>query len=148
MEKKKNEVTFRTLAGIDVSSKVDEKNGLTYLPWSQAWGIIKLQDPTASYTVIDYEGKPYLHDEHLGYMVSTTVTVSGETLSMHLPVMDNSHKAMKSHPYEYTTRYGKKSVAAASMFDINKAIMRCLVKNLALFGLGLGLYTGDDIFSV
>jgi len=145
MDKKEEKLTFKTLATIDVSTKVEEKNGLTYLPWSQAWGIIKQRDSTATYNVTEYEGKPYLYDEHLGYMVSTTVTVCGETLGMHLPVMDGSHKAMKAQPYKYTTRYGEKAVAGASMFDINKAIMRCLVKNLALFGLGLGLYTGDDI---
>ena len=87
MEKKEEKLTFKALATIDVSTKVEEKNGLTYLPWSQAWGIIKQRDSTATYNVTEYEGKPYLYDEHLGYMVSTTVTVCGETLGMHLPVM-------------------------------------------------------------
>ena len=31
------------------------------------------------------------------------------------------------------------------MFDVNKAIMRCLVKNLAMFGLGLYVYAGEDL---
>ena len=31
------------------------------------------------------------------------------------------------------------------MFDINKTIMRCLVKNLSLFGLGLYIYQGEDM---
>ena len=45
----------------------------------------------------------------------------------------------------YTTRYGEKTVEAASMFDINKTIMRCLTKNLAMFGLGHYIYAGEDI---
>ena len=53
---------------------------------------------------------------------------------------------MKKVSYEYTDRYKrKKTVNAADMFDINKAIMRCLVKNIAMFGLGLYIYAGEDL---
>ena len=81
----------------------------------------------------------------MGYMCSTEVTIKGETLEMWLPVMDGANKAMKLEAYEYTTRYGKKSVKGATMFDINKTIMRCLVKNLAMFGLGHYIYAGEDL---
>ena len=65
---------------------------------------------------------------------------------MQLPVMDGANKAMKNVSYKYTTKYnGEKTVEAATMFDINTAIMRCLVKNLALFGLGLYIYSGEDL---
>jgi hypothetical protein len=52
---------------------------------------------------------------------------------------------MKDTEYSYATRYGDKTVEAATMFDINKAIMRCLVKNLAMFGLGIYIYAGEDL---
>jgi DNA-directed RNA polymerase subunit RPC12/RpoP len=52
---------------------------------------------------------------------------------------------MKLNAYTYQTRNGEKSVEAISMFDINKAVMRCLVKNLAMFGLGLYIYAGEDL---
>ena len=39
----------------------------------------------------------------------------------------------------------ERTLEAASMFDVNKAIMRCLVKNLAMFGLGLYVYAGEDL---
>jgi hypothetical protein len=52
---------------------------------------------------------------------------------------------MKKESYEYSTRYGVKTVDAATMFDINKTLMRCLVKNLAMFGLGLYIYAGEDL---
>mgnify|MGYP003147183753 FL=1 len=142
MEKKS---VFETLSAINVNDKVEKKNNLTYLSWAWAWGVVKETYPSANYSVDDYEGKPYLFDEDLGYMVSTKVTIEGETIPMHLPVMDNTNKAMKNKAYEYTTRYGTKSVAQASMFDINTAIMRCLTKNLAMFGLGHYIYAGEDL---
>lgn len=60
--------------------------------------------------------------------------------------MDSANKAMKSEGYTYDTRFKKDiSVEPATMFDVNKTIMRCLVKNLAMFGLGLYIYSGEDL---
>ena len=68
------------------------------------------------------------------------------THTMWLPVMDSANKAMKSEGYTYDTRYKKDiPVEPATMFDVNKTIMRCLVKNLAMFGLGLYIYSGEDL---
>jgi hypothetical protein len=78
-------------------------------------------------------------------MVMTEVTIQGQTLEMWLPVMDGANKSMKHEPYTYSTRYGDKSVEQASMFDINKTLMRCLVKNLAMFGLGHYIFAGEDL---
>jgi NH3-dependent NAD+ synthetase len=47
--------------------------------------------------------------------------------------------------YTYTTKYGDKTVEPATTFDINKTLMRCLVKNLAMFGLGIYIYAGEDL---
>ena len=78
-------------------------------------------------------------------MVATKVTIQGVTKCMYLPVMDGNNRAMLDHAYEVTTKSGKSVVKPATMFDINKTIMRCLVKNIAVFGLGLTLYAGDDL---
>jgi hypothetical protein len=84
-------------------------------------------------------------------MCFTSVTINGQTHEMWLPVMDGANKAMRRTPYTYKTwdRYNNKwketGVSAATMFDINKTIMRCLVKNLAMFGLGLYIYAGEDL---
>jgi DNA-directed RNA polymerase subunit RPC12/RpoP len=59
--------------------------------------------------------------------------------------MDGANKSMKLNAYTYSTRSGEKTVEAISMFDINKTVMRCLVKNLAMFGLGLYIYAGEDL---
>jgi hypothetical protein len=78
-------------------------------------------------------------------MCNTEVTIEGETLTMWLPVMDSKNRAMKSESYTYSTKYGEKTVDAATMFDVNKTLMRCLVKNLAMFGLGIYIYAGEDL---
>lgn len=140
--------SFQTLYELDVNHKTKGKNGLKYLSWPFAWAEFKKVNPTTVYTVDRYDGKPYLYDDNLGYLVSTVVTVDGLSMPMQLPVMDNKNKAMKAAPYQYSTRNGMKDVEAATMFDINTAIMRCLVKNLAMHGLGLYIYAGEDIPSV
>ena len=140
---------INTLNGINVNEHKEEKNGLSYLSWVWAWAEVKKNYPDAVYSIEKFNGLPYVYDENTGYMVYTTVTIEGITHEMWLPVMDGANKAMKAKPYTYTVkRYGKeeaKTVAAATMFDVNKAIMRCLVKNLAMFGLGLYIYAGEDL---
>lgn len=64
---------------------------------------------------------------------------------MWLPVMDNRNEAMLDHDRQVKYKNYTVTVPAATMFDINKTIMRCLVKNLAMFGLGLGIYAGEDL---
>lgn len=138
---------FDSLNAINVNDKVEKKKDLTYLSWAWAWAEVKKVYPNATYTVLrdPLNEKPYFYDENLGYMVMTIVTIEGQTLEMWLPVMDGANQAMKKDSYEYSTRYGVKTVDAASMFDINKTLMRCLVKNLAMFGLGLYIYAGEDL---
>ena len=61
------------------------------------------------------------------------------------PAFQQWYKAQKNVAYNYETKSGVKTVQAATMFDINTAIMRCLAKNLALFGLGMYIYAGEDL---
>lgn len=123
---------FKKLAAIDVSAYTEKKNGLTYLSWAQAWREFKSQCPEATYSIAKgAEGRPYIEDENLGYMVMTTVTVGDESHSMWLPVLDFRNKAIP--------------VGQATMFDVNTALMRCLTKNLAMFGLGVYIYAGEDL---
>lgn len=139
-------MSFEKLLQLNVNDNVEKKNGLSYLSWSWAWQNFKKEYPTATYKVRTFEnGLPYIYDANTGYMVFTEVTVDNLTHEMWLPVMDGANKAMKSEAYTYKTKYAEKEVAAATMFDINKTIMRCLVKNLAMFGLGLYIYAGEDL---
>jgi len=147
---------FEELLQINVNEHTEDKGGLTYLSWTWAWSEIKKQCPDASYEIVKFENNlPYVYDENTGYMVFTKVTIDNETHEMWLPVMDGNNKAMLNHPYTYkvkeyvdgqfTGQYKDKSVEPATMFDINKTIMRCLVKNIAMFGLGLYIYSGEDL---
>lgn len=146
MNTNSNQSTFAILSAIDVTPYVEKKsNGLTYLSWSQAWRIVKENFPDATYEKRYWNEKPYLFDPDLGYYVETSVTINGETQTMNLFVMDGANKAMLNHPYEYQTKYGPKQVEQATMFDINTALQRCLVKNLAMFGLGLSLYYKETV---
>lgn len=173
MDEKKS--VFDTLFSVNVNGHTEKKKSgdteLTYLSWPFAWAEVKKAYPNATYDVVKQEnGLPYVYDENTGYMVNTRVTIEGVTHEMWLPVMDGANKAMKDREYTYLvknknfkyakkcddgvyrdrfgneqTPYTEKSVDAATMFDVNKAIMRCLVKNLAMFGLGLYIYAGEDL---
>lgn len=162
---------FEHLYSLNVNEYVEEKQGLSYLTWSYAWREFKKVYPDAKYQIMkDDSGRCYFGDDDIGYMVYTSVTAGGLTYEMWLPVMDGANKAMKREAYQYTVknpnfkyakqaadgkfydRYGNqqeeftpKKCESMSMFDVNKAIMRCLVKNLAMFGLGLYIYAGEDL---
>lgn len=142
--------TFDLLQEVNVNGHTEKKKTgnaeLTYLSWPFAWAEVKKRFPEAHYEIEKFDGLPYVFDQKTGYMVYTTVTIDGITHEMWLPVMDGANKAMRDAPYKYTTKYGKEMVCeAATMFDINKTIMRCLVKNLAMFGLGLYIFAGEDL---
>lgn len=142
----KAQTSFEKLYNIDVSGYIEKKNGLNYLSWANAIAEFKKVHPNMTFEVKKFEnGLPYVYDENTGYMVFTSVTVDGLTLEMWLPVMDSANNAMKSKPYTIKTKYKEFPVQAATMFDINKTIMRCLTKNLAMFGLGLRVYNGEDL---
>jgi len=144
---------FNQLASLNVNDKTESKNGLTYLSWSNAWMEFKKVYPTATYNVIKNPttGLPYFEDSNMGIMVFTEVEADGLKYQMWLPVMDSSNRAMKSTPYTYqvwnktTKQYEARKVEAATMTDVNRSLMRSLCKNLAMFGLGLYIYNGEDM---
>ena len=151
MENNKKNI-FETLSAINVNSMVEKKQTgntmLTYLSWASAWAVAKANFPDIEYEIErnPETNLPYWYDPLTGYMVFTKITLDGQSHEMFLPVMDGTNHAMKAEPYTYDTKYKKGlQVNAATMTDINKTIMRCLVKNLAMFGLGLYIYQGEDL---
>jgi hypothetical protein len=152
VKNKAAKMVFASLNALNVNDHTEKKNGLTYLSWAWAWQEVKKMFPDAEYKIYkDEQNHPYIEDPDFGLMCFTSVTINGQTHEMWLPVMDGANKAMRRTPYTYKTwdRYNNKwketGVSAATMFDINKTIMRCLVKNLAMFGLGLYIYAGEDL---
>ncbi|ENU08625.1 Sak single strand annealing protein [Acinetobacter calcoaceticus] len=115
---------FEQLAAISVSGHIEKKNNMSYLSW--AWAVDKLMriDPQANWAFRDPMTFP---DGSM--MVHCDVTVFGKTMYMFLPVMDHRNKA----------------IVKPNAFDINKAMMRCLVKGIAVHGLGLYIYAGEDL---
>lgn len=154
---RQDNIMFNKLYQVDVRNVVEKRNNLTYLSWAWAWAEVSKVSESVDYGIYKNpeNNQPYVFDENLGYMVFTNITINGVTREMWLPVMDGANNAMKHKPYTYdvkeykdkkwTGKYIEKKVEAATMFDINKTVMRCLVKNLAMFGLGLYIYAGEDM---
>ena len=149
----KRTLCFDALYNMKLGEMVEKKDNLSYLSWSNAWKAFKEVYPSATFRVIcNPDTKlPYFVDPNVGIIVFTEVTADDLTQSMFLPVMNSSNRAMRLEPYTYQVydkqnrRYIDKTCEAATMFDINRAIQRALTKNLALYGLGLKLYQGEDI---
>lgn len=114
---------FVELAKINVSEHVEKKNNLSYLSWPWAIDQLMRHDPAANWVFHE----PQMFGETM--MVSCTVTAFGKPVTMHLPVMDHRNNAIKN----------------PDAFAVNKNMMRCLVKAIACHGLGLYIYSGEDL---
>lgn len=126
-----NKEIFETLYGVDVSKKIEKKNGLSYLSWAWAWAELKKAYPLATYKVYEnVDGWNYFTDGKTCW-VKTSVTINELENIEYLPVMDFRNKSIK--------------VGEVTSFDVNKAIQRCLTKSIARHGLGLSLYAGEDL---
>ena len=119
---------FERLSKLNVSAHLERKGQFAYLSWPYAVEQLRLADPGATWEVKRFEGLPYQKTE-VGYFVEVAVTVQGVTLSQVHPVLD-----AKNRPIEIP-----------SCFDVNTSIQRCLVKAIALHGLGLYVYAGEDL---
>lgn len=122
---------FTELNSVDVSSKTERKNGLTFLSWAWAWGELKKRFPDATYTVYKNEQGWIYHTDGRTCWVETGVTVGGIEHIENLPVMDCRNRPI---PAESVTSV-----------DVNKAIQRSLTKAVARHGLGLYIYAGEDL---
>ena len=116
------------LLKLDVSGFTEKKQGLTYLSWAHAWANALKADPGANFQVQTFDGKPYM-DVNGTAMVWVAVQMGGVIRTCWLPVMD----------------YKNKPITNPDAFAVNTAIMRCLTKCLAMFGLGLNVYAGEDL---
>lgn len=116
----------------NVNDHVEKKNGLSYLSWAWAWQEALKADPQAHFRVRTFEINGVERcwmDVNGTAMVWMDVYLGGKTRECFLPVMDHRNKPI-SNP---------------DAFQVNTALMRCLTKCLALFGLGLYIYAGEDL---
>lgn len=112
----------------NVNDHVEKKNGLSYLSWAWAWAEALKADADATFKVEMFDGKCFM-DINGTAMVFVTVTMFRKPMTCQLPVMD----------------YRNKAIPKPDAFAVNTAIMRCMTKALALHGLGMYLYSGEDL---
>jgi hypothetical protein len=116
------------LLKINVNEHTEKKNGLTYLSWAWAWAEVLKLDPQATWKLSgDHYPCHFFQDGTA--MVTVEVTIKGHAKHAVLPVMDHRNKAIKN----------------PDAFAINTAIQRCLAKAIAMHGLGLYIYAGEDL---
>ncbi len=134
---------FKELNKIECAT--EKKNNLTYVSWSDAWTKVKEQHPEATYTIYENaDGFPFWESK-FGIDCKVGVTINWLEHIVRLPVMDWANKPQKDTAYKYTTRYGEKTCEAADAFDINKTIQRAFAKAIAMHGIGLYVYRGEDL---
>lgn len=120
--------SFARLSAINVNEHIERKGGFAYLSWPFAVAQLRTVDPAATWEVRRFGGLPYLATD-AGVFVEVAVTVQGVTLSQIHPVLDGRNRPL----------------LAPTAFDINTSLQRCLVKAIALHGLGLYIYAGEDL---
>jgi hypothetical protein len=117
------------LLKINVNDHTERKGNLTYLSWAWAWAEVLKIDPAASWVAHEWADRPAMFLPDGSAMVKVSVTVKGDTKLCVLPVMDNRNRAIQN----------------PDAFAVNTAIMRCLAKAIAMHGLGLYIYAGEDL---
>jgi hypothetical protein len=116
-------ITYNEIRKINVNEHTDRKGKFTYLSWSWAVDQLLQLDPSATW---DYQAPMQFGDT---LMVFCSVTAFGKTMTSQLPVLNHQNKAI-SNP---------------NAMDVNTAMQRCLAKAIALHGLGLYIYAGEDV---
>lgn len=119
---------FEELASVDVAAKIEKKGNFSYLSWAHAVKELLTKHPDATWTVRDFDGSPYKATP-AGCFVAVTVRVGEVERTQWHPVLDD----------------GNKSIKEPNAFQVNRSIQRALTKAIALHGLGLSLYIGEDV---
>lgn len=122
---------FKTLNECDITEHIKKKDKIIYLPWSKAWMIIKSYFPTASFYINKAANGCIYHTDGKTAWVEVSLTIKGHTETESLAVMDYRNKSIP--------------IDAITSADAEKSIKRCLVKCAALHGLGLSLWTGEEL---
>ena len=115
---------WKTLSAINVNEWVEKKGQFSYLSWTSAWAAVKNLYPDSNYHIED----DIIYSDST-MEVRMTVTIEGQSHTCWLPVLDFKNKA----------------IAGPNAFDINSSRMRCLVKTLAMHGLGSYIYAGESL---
>lgn len=115
------------LSTLDVGEHTEKRGQFTFLSWTWAWSALMSHYPESTYDFSD----PVEINGSMEMRVSITIKDGDKELTrtMWLPVMDFKNNAVKNPMAR----------------DVSDARMRCLVKCLAMFGLGHYIYAGQDL---
>lgn len=123
---------FKTLSAITIKDKIERKGNLDYLSWANAWSLLKTHYPNAQRKIYEHEhtGLNYFTDGTTAY-VKVGIIVNDIEHIDYLPVMDFRNNAIP--------------IGKLTSMDVNKTIQRSTAKAIAMHGLGLSLWTGEDV---
>lgn len=123
---------YQTLSSISVKDKIERKGNLDYLSWANAWATLKQHYPHAQRKVYehDHTGFNYFTDGKTAWVKVGIVVDELEHID-YLPIMDFRNNAILMDKITAT--------------DVNKTIQRSTAKAIAMHGLGLSLWTGEDV---
>jgi hypothetical protein len=126
-----NEV-FKTLSAISIKDKIERKGNLDYLSWANAWSLLKTHYPNAQRKIYEHFGTSlnYFTDGNTAYVKVGIIVDNIEHID-YLPVMDFRNNAIP--------------IGKLTSMDVNKTIQRSTAKAIAMHGLGLSLWTGEDV---
>ena len=120
---------FETLSEVDVGQFTDKKGQFTYLSWADALNILLKHYPDALWGVVsDSNGFPYTSSP-AGCFVTVWVEIEGIRRTQIHPVLNHVNK----------------TIELPNVFEINTSIQRALAKCIALHGLGLYIFRGEDL---
>jgi len=131
-EVKENENQFTELAGISHEGHIEKKGKFSYLSWPFAVESLLSRFPDAKikeHLFKDELGLTPVLNTPNGAFVKVSVEVNGVKRSKLHPILDNHNRPIES----------------PSSFEVNTSLARCLVKTIALHGLGLYIYAGEDL---
>lgn len=125
---------FESLAKVNVKDKVEKKGNFDYLSWANAWALVKLRHPHAQRNVYEDQssGLNFFTDGRTAY-VKVGVTINEIEHIDYLPIMDFRNNSIL--------------IDKITSMDVNTAIQRSTAKAIAMHGLGLSLWVGEDIVS-
>ena len=119
---------FTELDQVDVTKHIEKKGKFSYLSWAYAVRELKKRHPSATWEVHEWDGVPFINTE-CGFFVKVSVIVNAVEMTQVHPVLGHDNKPINT----------------PNAFQINTSIQRCLAKAIALHGLGIHLYAGEDL---
>jgi len=124
---------WKQLKAVDIKDMIEKKGKFSYISWAMAWSALCDIYPDATMEKhCNEHGFPVFKDENGWCFTKVTVTVNGKSITEILPVLNNFNKPIKN----------------PDSMDINNSLQRCLAKAISLHGLGVHVYSGEELVDI